>query len=94
MINGSDRELISFFHKWLVSGWTNVNLWEETGRLLRGIDEPDERLATTEIPALLAGMMNCPVENRHLVIYYDDSSAEELEPEWDPKPLSFDRAFP
>ncbi len=94
VINGSDRELISFFHTWLVSNWANVDLCEETERLLRGIDGPDERVATTGIPALLEGMMNCPVENRNLVIYYEDLSAEELEPEWDPKPRSFDSAFP
>ena len=93
VINGSDQELISFFHKWLASGWANVDLREETERLLCGIDEPDETVATTEIPALLEGMTNCPVENRHLVIYHNDPSAEELEPQWDPKPLSFDRAF-
>ena len=94
IINGSDKEVFSFFHKWLVSGWAGVDLWEETERLLSGIDEPEERVAITEIPALLEGMMNCPAEKRNLVIYFNDSSAENLEPEWDPKPLSFDSAFP
>jgi len=53
VVNRSDQELISFFQKWLVSGWANVNLMEETERLLRGVDEPDESVAITDIPSFL-----------------------------------------
>src|SRR5829696_2643580 len=44
VVDAGDRELASFFHKWLVSGWADVNLWEETMHLLSGIDEPEERV--------------------------------------------------
>ena len=67
VVNGKDPDLVSFFQKWLVSGWADVNLWEETERLLRKVDAPEENVAITEIPELLKGMMNCPEQNAILL---------------------------
>jgi hypothetical protein len=94
VVDAEDRELTSFFHKWLVSGWADVNLWEETGHLLSGIDEPEESVATTEIPVLLEELANCRADRRHLVLHADVPSTIDPFLEWDPKPLTFDKAFP
>jgi hypothetical protein len=94
VVDAGDRELTSFFHKWLVSGWADVNFWEETMCLLSAIDEPEERVATTEIPVLLEELANCREDRRHLVLYSDVPSTMDPFLEWDPKPLTFDKAFP
>jgi hypothetical protein len=94
VVDAGDRELTSFFHKWLVSGWADVDLWEETRRLLSGLEEPEERVATTEIPGLLVDWAHLRVDRRHLVLYPDLPLAMDPLLEWDPKPLTFDEAFP
>jgi hypothetical protein len=94
VVDAQDRELTSFFHKWLVSGWADVNLCEETRYLLSGIDEPEESVAITDIPTLLKDWANSQAGRRHLVLYSDDPLTMEPLLEWDPKPLTFDKAFP
>ena len=94
IVDAGDQALTSFFHKWLVSGWTDVNLWEETRYLLSGIDEPEERVATTEIPTLLKDLADCPPNKRHLVLHADDPLTMDPWLEWDQELLTFDETFP
>jgi hypothetical protein len=94
VVDAGDRELTSFFHKWLVSGWAHVNLDKETSRLLNGIDELEERRATTAIPTLLEGLTGCPPNKRHLVLHADDPLTMDPWLKWDQKLLTFNEAFP
>jgi hypothetical protein len=90
VVDAGDRELTSFFHKWLVSGWADVNIYEETMPLLSGIDEPEEREANTDIPTLLRDWANCLAGRRHLVLYPDVPYPDVPLT----MPLTFDEAFP
>ena len=96
IVNWKDKELGDFFASWLTTGWADVDLAQETDRLLANIPEPEEQVAVTDVVTLLESMKDlCPEAERRLVIYAAEEEEDPIQLPLDHRQLfDFDTAFP